>query len=143
MTVLFSKKCELALQSVLYLSILPKGTISSAQNISKQIKAPREFVSKILQSLTEIGIVKSKKGKFGGFSLAKEPDKIKLIDIIKTIDGDYVFDSCVMGFPGCSDENPCPMHQKWSKLREDSLEMLSTSTLADLSEITKQKIENI
>ncbi|MCX7735897.1 MAG: Rrf2 family transcriptional regulator [Candidatus Kapabacteria bacterium] len=143
MTVLFSKKCELALQSVLYLSILPKGTIESADNISKQIKAPREFVSKILQSLTDVDIIKSKKGKFGGFSLAKDPKEIKLIDIITAIDGDYVFDSCVMGFPGCSDENPCPMHEKWAKLREESLQMLSTNTLADLYEITKRKIEKI
>lgn len=143
MTVLFSKKCELALQSVLYLSILPKGTIESADNISKQIKAPREFVSKILQSLTDFDIIKSKKGKFGGFYLAKDPKEIKLIDIITATDGDYVFDSCVMGFPGCSDENPCPMHEKWAKLREESLEMLSTNTLADLYEITKRKIEKI
>lgn len=143
MTVLFSKKCELALQSVLYLSILPKGTIASADSISKQLKAPREFVSKILQSLTDVNIVTSKKGKSGGFALAKNPDEIKLIDIINTIDGDYVFDSCVMGFPGCSDENPCPMHSKWSKLREESLEMLSTNSLADLYEISKSKIEQI
>jgi Rrf2 family protein len=143
MTVLFSKKCELALQSVLFLSILPKGSIESADNISKQIKAPKEFVSKILQSLTEVKIVKSKKGKFGGFTLAKNPDEIKLIDIITAIDGDYVFDSCVMGFPGCSDDNPCPMHSKWSKLREESLEMLSTNTLTDLYEISKRKIEQI
>lgn len=143
MTVLFSKKCELALQSVLYLSILPKGTIANADSISKQLKAPKEFVSKILQSLTDVNIVKSKKGKSGGFALAKNPDEIKLIDIINTIDGDYVFDSCVMGFPGCSDENPCPMHSKWSKLREESLEMLSTNSLADLYEISKSKIEQI
>lgn len=143
MTVLFSKKCELALQSVLYLSILPKDSIERAETIAKQIKAPKEFVSKILQSLTDVGIIKSKKGKFGGFSLAKNPDEIKLIDIIKAIDGDYVFDSCVMGFPYCSDENPCPMHSKWAQIRDESLDILRSKTLADLYEITKHKIETI
>ena len=73
MTVIFSKKCEYGLQAVLFLAAKSIGDIVSADEIAKKLTIPKEFVSKILQSLTESGLVSSKKGKTGGFSLAKEP----------------------------------------------------------------------
>ena len=66
MTVIFSKKCEYGLQAVLYLSTYDKGAVVPADDIAKKLSIPKEFVSKILQSLTERGIVVSKKGKAGG-----------------------------------------------------------------------------
>ena len=51
MTVIFSKKCEYGMQAVLYLAAREMGTLVSADEISKVLKIPREFVSKILQSL--------------------------------------------------------------------------------------------
>ena len=112
MTVIFSKKCELGLQAVLYLSTLPENHFVNAGEISSRLKVPKEFVSKVLQNLTNGGIVASKKGKSGGFYLAKKAKDIRLIDIIQSIDGLDVFNKCVLGFPGCSpDESmPCAQH---------------------------------
>ncbi len=140
MTVIFSKKCELALQAVLFLSIKKDKTIYTASDISKEMKVPKEFVAKMLQILTESGIVGSKKGKNGGFYLAKRPSNIKLIDIVEAIDGLAVFNNCVLGFPGCSKEEPCPVHDKWGKLRDEAYKMLSTETLEQLKEKTVKKI---
>ncbi|RMD49801.1 MAG: Rrf2 family transcriptional regulator [Ignavibacteria bacterium] len=140
MTVIFSKKCELAIQAVLFLSIKKSQIIFNAKEISEELKVPKEFVSKMLQILTDSGIVGSKKGKNGGFYLAKRPSQIKLIDIVLAIDGDEVFNNCVLGFPGCSDNNPCPVHEKWGKLRTDAYKMLSEETLEQLKEKTVNKI---
>ena len=49
-----------------------------AEEIANKLSIPKEFVSKILQSLTESGIVNSRKGKSGGFAIAKDPKRIKL-----------------------------------------------------------------
>jgi len=111
MTVIFSKKCELALQSVLFLSSLDKNTMKSAKEISEEINVPKEFVSKVLQTLTLNGIVASRKGKNGGFFLGKPANQIKLIEIVMAIDGLEIFHNCVLGFPGCSPDNPCPVHE--------------------------------
>jgi Rrf2 family protein len=143
MTVIFSKKCELGLQAVLFLSIKKDKIILNATEISEELKVPKEFVSKVLQILTESGIVGSKKGKSGGFYLAKRPSQIKLIDIVKAIDGTSIFENCVLGFPGCSNEKPCPVHNKWGKLRDDAHKMLSEETLEQLKEKTLQKILNL
>ncbi|MEW6701912.1 MAG: Rrf2 family transcriptional regulator [Bacteroidota bacterium] len=142
MTVFFSKACELGLQAVLFLSA-KENRIYNADEVSKELKVPKEFVSKVLQILTISGIVGSKKGKKGGFFLAKKPAKIKLIDIVEAIDGLDVFKSCVLGFPGCSSETPCPVHNKWGKLRDQVFKMLSEETLEQFREITANKLSTL
>ena len=143
MTVIFSKKCELALQAVLFLSIKKEKIIFNASEISNELKVPKEFVSKMLQILTESGIIGSKKGKNGGFYLAKQPRKIKLIEIVAAIDGLDVFNNCVLGFPGCSQDEPCPVHDKWGMLRDEAFKMLSEETLEQLKEKTLSKISSL
>ena len=140
MTVIFSKKCELAIQAVLFLSAQPENSSMNAKDISKKLKVPKEFVSKVLQTLTVSGIVASKKGKTGGFFLGRPAKEIYLIDIVKEIDGLDMFNKCVLGFPGCGTTNNCPAHNKWGKLREDAYNMLSQENLEELKEITKNKV---
>jgi len=143
MTVIFSKKCEYGMQAVLYLAAREKGTLVSADEISKVLKIPREFVSKILQSLRESGLIASSKGKSGGFSLAKDASRIKLIDVVAAIDGLDMFDSCVLGFPECSPTHPCPVHNTWGTLRNQTYDMLMSETIDKLKEKTLSKIKSL
>lgn len=143
MTVIFSKKCELALQAVLYLSAITPGKMKNAKEISDELHVPKEFVSKVLQTLTLNGIVASRKGKSGGFFLGKPASQIKLIEIVLAIDGMQIFHSCVLGFPGCSPDNPCPVHEKWGLLRDNTYKMLNESNLEELKEKTINKIKNL
>lgn len=143
MTVIFSKKCEYGLQAVLFLASKEMGTVVPAETISQELKIPREFVSKILQSLRESGIISSVKGKSGGFSLAKSPGDIKLIDVVEAIDGLEMFNSCVLGFPECSPNHPCPVHDTWGVLRSQALEMLSNETLDELKDQTISKLQSL
>ena len=143
MTVIFSKKCEYGLQAVLYLSSLTGNEVTAADEISGKLNIPKEFVSKILQSLTGSGIVASKKGKSGGFYLAKHPSQIRLLDIVQAIDGLEVFNSCVLGFPNCGSDNPCPLHEKWGKLREEASDMLNNETIDKFYEKTVKKLNKL
>ena len=143
MTVLFSKKCEYGLQAILFMAANGNECVCPAEEISKKLSIPKEFISKILQSLTESGIVESKKGKSGGFKLAKHPSNIRLIDIVEAIDGLESFNTCVLGFPECSPDKPCPVHNKWGELRTKAYEMLSSETLDKFQETTLIKINNV
>lgn len=143
MTVIFSKKCEIGLQSVLYLSTLEPEKLVNASEVSEKLKIPKEFVAKVLQILTDSGIVGSKKGKNGGFFLAKAAADVSLIDIVLALDGPAVFNNCVLGFKGCSVSEPCPVHDHWGTLRNEAYKMLSTETLEGLKNKTINKIENI
>jgi Rrf2 family protein len=141
MTVIFSKKCEYGLQGVLYLAAHLEEKVTSSEDISRALGIPKEFISKILQSLTESGIVESKKGKNGGFILAKAPSKIRLIDIVAAIDGLDIFNSCVIGFPECSPDHPCPVHQQWGDIRTKAYSMLTEETIDNFRDRTLSKIK--
>ena len=143
MTVIFSKKCEYGLQAVLYLAAQTDREVISAEEIANKLSIPKEFVSKILQSLTESGIVNSRKGKSGGFAIAKDPKRIKLIDIVAAIDGLSMFSSCVLGFPHCNPENPCPLHDKWGELRSKAYSMLTDENLDHFREKTLRRVSNL
>ena len=143
MTVIFSKKCEYGMQAVLYLAAQEKGILTSAEEFSKVLKIPREFISKILQSLRESGLIHSSKGKSGGFGLAKDPSRIKLIDVVSAIDGLDIFNSCVLGFPECSPTHPCPVHETWGTLRTQTYNMLSSETIDKVKQKTLDKIKSL
>lgn len=143
MTVIFSKKCEIGLQTVLFLATEGKNELFNAKQVSDKVKQPKEFVSKVLQTLTSSGIIGSKKGKNGGFFLARSARKVRLIEIVEAIDGLEMFNNCVLGFPGCSSEEPCPVHDKWGKLRDDAYKMLSEETLEDIKDITRLKLSTL
>ncbi len=143
MTVIFSKKCEYGLQAVLYLSTIEEDRTASADEISRKLNIPKEFVSKILQSLALKKIVGSKKGNSGGFFLGRPASQIKLIEIVEAIDGLSLFHNCVLGFPDCSPDSPCPVHNKWGKLRQDAYDMLTKETLDQFRKKSIAKIKKI
>ncbi len=143
MTVIFSKKCEYGLQAILFLAANENSNVTPSEEIAKRLSIPKEFVSKILQDLTESGIIYSKKGKNGGFALAKHSSQIRLIDIVAAIDGLRIFNSCVLGFPECSPDHPCPVHDKWGELRTKAYNMLNDETIDKFKTKTLDKISSI
>ena len=132
----FSKKCEYGLQAVLYLAVLEEDYICSSEEISNKLSIPKEFTSKILQNLTESGLIESRKGKSGGFKIAKETSQIKLIDIVEAIDGVEIFSNCVMGFQHCTSEKKCPLHNEWDIIITKAYLMLSRETIDKYKERT-------
>ena len=136
MTVLFSRKCEYALQGIIYLAKNQDQGNISAEQIARDLSISKDFISKTLQSLVKEGIIRSNRGKAGGFSLARTPESMSLLDIVLIIDGNTVFESCVLGLPACGSESPCPVHDQWGPLREASRQMLANTTVAQFKPIT-------
>ncbi|GAB1348074.1 Rrf2 family transcriptional regulator [Ignavibacteriales bacterium] len=140
---IFSKKCEYGLQTVLLLSTLPAGTTMTVGEISGTLNIPKEFTGKILQQLTNSELIDSKRGNGGGFSLSLPASQIKMIDIINALDGLEVFNMCVLGFNRCNPDDPCPVHDQWNKLRETAWLLFSTTNLEEVKEKSITKIKNI
>jgi len=133
MSLIFSRQCEYALQAVLYLALKPGGEMTSIKELTKTLKIPYHFVAKILQDLTRKGLLNSMKGPTGGFALAMPPQRITLFHIVDAIDGADFMRTCVLGFPECSGENPCAVHESWGKLRDGIYEMLVNRSIAQLA----------
>lgn len=143
MSIIFSKACEYGIQAVLFLAMKKNGSPIRLKDISSALRIPHHFLSKILQTLERDEIVISRKGLNGGFELGREPSKIHLIDVVRAIDGEAFLDHCVLGFPRCGSQNPCPVHSLWKESKEIILGMLHNNTIEALSKSLGKKIDLI
>ncbi len=129
---MLSRTARHAAAAVIALAELPRGTYAGAGDIADQIKAPRNYLGKLLKTLADEGILESQKGKGGGFRLAREAERIALFDVVEPIDHVSRWSGCLLGRSRCSDENPCAAHSRWSVVREVFLNFLKETTIADL-----------
>ena len=76
-----------ALLAVCYIARNQKEKLIVSQDISKKYNIPLEYLLKILHQLVRANILRSKRGPRGGFSLARTPKKISMLDIIEAVEG--------------------------------------------------------
>ncbi len=92
---------------------------------------PAPFLSKIMRRLTASGILDAKKGHHGGFLLAKPPEEVRFIDILRAVDFEPAADHCLFGLDNCDASNPCPLHPEWSVLKGQIEEWARSHTLVE------------
>lgn len=143
MSIIFSRQCEYALQAVLFLAKKQNGEMTSIKELSAKLEIPYHFLAKILQNLAHKGLLISLKGPTGGFGLAMRPAEITLFHIVEAIDGVDFMHNCVIGFPDCSGENPCPVHEKWGKMRDEIYNMLISKNIAQMADEIKKPQYNL
>jgi len=68
----------------------------------------------------------------GGFRLAKKPEDICLLDIVDPIDHINRWNGCILGRSKCSGGNPCALHHRWDGVRDQYLDLLKSTTIAEL-----------
>jgi Rrf2 family transcriptional regulator, iron-sulfur cluster assembly transcription factor len=129
---LLSRKCVYGLRAVLYVTQYSSKEYVSISRISEKLKISFHFLTKILQILTQHEIVISYRGPNGGIKLAKSAKQITILDIIRIIDGNQVFQECILGLPNCDDANPCPLHDKWRESCFSLQKYFSDTTIDDL-----------
>jgi Rrf2 family iron-sulfur cluster assembly transcriptional regulator len=103
-------------------------------DIVENVGSPEAFTAKILGTLTKQDIVESYTGPYGGFEIDKNKMKTtKMSEIVFAIDGDSIYNGCGLGLSECSYDKPCPMHNKFVKIREELKKMLETTTIYDMA----------
>lgn len=131
---MFSKSTQYALRAVIYLS-----KYSSEENkvrledISKAIDSPTSFTAKIMQQITgRSDFISSITGPNGGFYMSKKSKQLPLIELLKILNEDAVLSNCILGLSECSEENPCPLHEMYRRIKPDIIKMFTQKSLGDL-----------
>ena len=113
--------------------------VYSAKYLVDNLNIPEKYLRNLLTRLTKFNLIKSIKGRDGGFVFAKNADKIRLSDIIDAVEGMEKYENCILGFETCDENHPCALHHKWHPIRQQILDFLNNTTVADL----KDKEHNI
>ena len=127
---IYSRSAEYAIRSCVYLAQIPDGKFAMARNIAEEEKIPAHFLAKILQELTRKGLLRSNKGPSGGFSLRVPANKIRLLDLVETLDGHALAESGEQG-PWILDS--------WKDLHSRIMGDLESNTIADVAKALEQK----
>jgi Rrf2 family protein len=104
------------------------------KDIAKLENISEKYLSLIMIPLHSRGLVKSTRGRYGGYSLARDPSQINLKDIMDVLEGDFFLVECVADPSSCPRVSMCVSHDVWETIAEKISETLSSITLSTLVE---------
>lgn len=127
--------CTYAIRAALYVAAAQPagGAFVSTRRIAEDLDVPFAFLTKVLQGLTQSGILQSQRGATGGVALARPAAAVSLMDVVVSVGGDRVFHECLLGLPSCSETSPCALHHQWSGQRSHLEALFTQTTLAELA----------
>lgn len=134
-----SKTCIYGLRASALLASKSRSDYTTIRELSDELDISFHFLTKVLQKLSKSELLESYKGPNGGVKLAREAVDINFMDVVLSIDGDFLIHECALGLPRCGILKPCPMHDEWSGLKQNIVGMMETITLKDLSNNYKTK----
>jgi Rrf2 family protein len=109
----------------------------TADFLIEKLDISDKYLRRLMTQLSKAGLIKSIRGRGGGYVFAKPIDSIFLVDIINAVEESDKYTGCILGFSHCSDDNPCVLHNQWAKIKEEIMEMLSTTSLQMIIENNK------
>jgi Rrf2 family iron-sulfur cluster assembly transcriptional regulator len=137
---IYSAGCEYAIRAIAELARhWPEKQYVLLRAVARETGLAGPYLGKLMQRLVLAGIVQSLKGRTGGYRLARDPKKVHLIDIVKTIDGTEQLSRSIAGLGPWREREACPHHRAWAKLHAQLLRMLETTTAGDLAQASQCK----
>ncbi len=136
-----STRGRYATRASLYLAMHAGEGPISLKVISEDQEISVKYLENIMRMLSAKGFVVSSQGKGGGFTLAKKPSDIRLIDIVRTTEGSLAPVLCVSRPDICDRVKCCSVRDIWGDLGEHIIEYLSSMTLADMVKRQRAKMK--
>jgi len=127
-------KGDYALKAVLDLAIHYDGELVTSHEMAERIDTPVKFLEQILLDLKKGGFIESRRGKVGGYLLAKPPERITVGDVIRFIDGPVEPISCAKdGYSACTDMYKCAFRKIWKDVSMATAGIVDNITFAELA----------
>ncbi len=141
---MLTAKGKYGLKAMIHLAGLDAGEIAQVADIAQACSIPKKFLDQILSELRNAGLAFSKKGKAGGYALARPARDIKVGQIIRILDGPLAPISCasVTAYRPCDDcgnEKLCSVRLMMMEAREALSGVLDKRTLAQMRTLANPK----
>ena len=137
-----SRASTYALYGLAYLAAQAPGRRVPLSEIGRHNGVPEKHLGKIFVTLVRARILASTRGVNGGFSLARQPRDVSLLDVIEIVDGPVIHDGCLLSRKPCDDATICRLNLFWKKARAGMLGVLRTATLEDVAGPSPAAVRN-
>ncbi|MDX1776991.1 MAG: Rrf2 family transcriptional regulator [Desulfobulbales bacterium] len=130
-----SNKSRYGIAALLALAEFYNSGLLQIKDIASRCDIPRQFLEQIFNTLGKAGIIKSTRGKNGGYELARSPQQISVLQIVTALEGD-------IEFAAKSEENSGVIAELFHDAEEKLKETLAVN-LAELVAKQQQLRENV
>ena len=128
-----SRKVEYGLIAVKHIAAQNTGDILTAKEISEKYDISYELLSKVLQRLAKEKVIASHQGVKGGYTLAMNPDDLKISNLIEAIEGPQHITGCMAGkYELCNQYETCIIKDPLAKLQSNINGVFNKITLSEI-----------
>ena len=134
---MLTKKAKYGLKAMVHLARLDAGGGASIAEVAEANALPRKFLEAILVDLRNAGFVKSRKGRGGGYALARTDSEIRIGDVIRALDGPLAPIPCAsrtayIPCEDCIDLVTCSVRLIMQDVRDAMADILDHTSLAEM-----------
>ena len=137
-----TQAAQYALRAAVYLARHHAQPRVRVDEIAGALAMPRNYLSKVLHTLTQAGVLLSTRGPRGGFQLSGAPADITLAKVIEPFHHENGNSGCLLSGQPCKPEAACTAHGKWHTMSQELSLFFSETTLAMLAEAGSHPSEN-
>jgi Rrf2 family protein len=127
-----SMKTDYGLIALKHMSTQATESLTNAREIATKFDLPPSLLAKIMQSLSQSGIIEAQKGSGGGYRMARAPKDVTLTEVFESIEGPVHMVVCTQEAACCSLEDRCSIKNGLINLELRFVEFFNSVTLADL-----------
>ncbi len=109
------------------------------KEMAERQEIPLKYLEQIAMVLKSAKLIKSVRGPSGGYTLARAPEKINLLEIIETLEGSLSFVNCVKDPSTCERVESCAFNDLWARISTETSKILHSVTLADMVQNDQKK----
>jgi Rrf2 family protein len=133
--VMISQRAKYAFRALGFLARAEQGLPVQIPEIAEKQKIPKKFLEQILLELKRAGILESRRGKQGGYLLARPADEITYGEVLRLVDGPVALLPCLslIAYRPCEDcdgETDCEIRRVFARVAEETRAVLLTTSLA-------------
>jgi Rrf2 family protein len=141
---MLTRKGKYGLKALVHLAGLPPGQLAFVNDIAVANNIPKKFLEAILSELRNAGFVASRKGKDGGYRLARLPGEIKVGHVIRVLDGPLAPIPCASRtrYEPCEDcdEKTCQVRHMMLEVRQAIAQVLDNRSLAEMRDAANDDV---
>ncbi len=129
----FSASTTHALRAMAWLAAHAGGEAVMGRDLARRLKLPPDYLSKVLATLARSGVLTATRGAKGGYRLARDPGRIKLVEVVVPFEGKRVWAGCLLRPDRpCRSSAACSAHTSWGGVNEAYRDFLESTTVADI-----------
>jgi Rrf2 family cysteine metabolism transcriptional repressor len=134
-----STKGRYATRAMLDLALRHGDEPVHLSDISKTQKMSKKYLGRLMAALVSAGFVRSRRGKNGGFTLARSPAEISVLNILQSVEGPVAPAPCLDALQPCRESEDCATREVWAKVKDVLISVLGGITLEDLARGHREK----